>query len=112
MSWWNIALRLRKSPNLRQLAANVADRCETRVAELVGARPAEMSTAEARGYIRARSAVLLRREVGHELRSQRSLPQRAQRRLAELAADDLVWRILTRHVPVRGRVTAPLRRAA
>lgn len=48
---------------VRSLAADAARRCETAVWQQVGERASTMPLAEARGYVRARSAAIVERQV-------------------------------------------------
>ena len=83
----------RISRRIDTLAAAVADQCRDRVYLRLSAHVATMGHAEARGYVRARAAAVVRREVGAVLWAEPALPEWAHRRLLAAATERVVHRV-------------------
>lgn len=79
---------------LRSLAVEAARRCETAVWQKVGQRASTMPLAEARGYVRARSAPIVRRQVELVLVSQPDVVASRRSRVVEQALDAAVVRAI------------------
>ena len=97
---------LRFPTRLEYAAVQVADDSLTEVWDRVSHRAPELSANEARGYIRARAAVVVHRNVNSVLQD---APAHMKNKLTELTMDRLIDSLLQRS---RSVVVAPLRRAA
>jgi hypothetical protein len=96
---------------LRALAAEAARRCETAVWQHVGPRASTMPLAEARGYVRARSAGIVRHQVELVLLGRPELKATSHIRITQDALELAVVRAV--EVMRTRRVAQPaLRRAA
>jgi hypothetical protein len=96
---------------LRAMASDAARRCETAVWQHVGPRASTMPLAEARGYVRARSAGIVRRQVELVLLGRPELSTPTRIRIHTEAHDLAVVRAID--VMRTRAVTQPaLRRAA
>ena len=73
---------------LRAMAADAARRCETAVWQHVGPRASTMPLAEARGYVRARSAGIVRKQVELVLLAKPDLAPKTRLRI-QIEAHDL-----------------------
>jgi hypothetical protein len=80
----------RGEDRLDQLAQRVAERSRVEVSRRICGVTPEMSPAEIRGYIRARSAVVVHREVNLALQRERHLSTSERTRLIEMATEMLV----------------------
>lgn len=96
---------------LRALAADAARRCETAVWQHVGSRASSMPLAEARGYVRARGAAIVRRQVDLVLLSRPQLAEASRARITTEALDLAVVRAIE-VLRTRSAVQPVLRRAA
>lgn len=63
MNLWNWIAEVAGLPTIETAAVEISNRCLPEVWQRVRERVAPMSLAEARGYIRARSLMVVRREV-------------------------------------------------
>jgi hypothetical protein len=77
------------------LARQVAERSCIEVLRRLSGLSSDMSNAEARGYIRTRSAVVVHREVNRLMHCERTLRTTECSRLIELATELLVDHFLT-----------------
>jgi hypothetical protein len=93
------------------LAAEAARRCETAVWQHVGARASTMPLAEARGYVRARSARIVRRQVDLVVLSRPELSATTHARINEDALELAVVRAVE-VMRTRRTIQPALRRAA
>lgn len=96
---------------LKALAADAARRCETAVWQHVGTRVSRMPLSEARGYVRARSAAIVRRQVELVLLSRPQLAAASQARIRAEALDLAVVRAID-VMRTRSAVQPAVRRAA
>jgi hypothetical protein len=96
---------------LRAMAADAARRCETAVWQHVGPRASTMPLAEARGYVRARSAGIVRRQVELVLLERPELAATTRLRIQTEAHDLAVVRAID-VMRTRMTVQPALRRAA
>lgn len=92
MSFWEI-FRCRRERFLEELAGNIAEDCRSAVGERVRHQMESMSEAEARGYIRARTADLVESQA--KARSaQHRLPPPLRGRIMMLATERVVAGVL------------------
>jgi hypothetical protein len=77
-----------------EFAEQLADRCEPEVSRRLAGLSSGMSTAEARGYIRTRAAVVINRQVNLMLRRESSLRQSDRVELIEFTTDLVVEQFL------------------
>ena len=100
LSFW------RPSERLTEIAQRVAERSQREVAQRVAGRTAGMSAAERRGYIRARSAVIIQRESAVAL-AETQQPRAADRAaLVELATNAVIAAVSSATVTSRQRTAA------
>lgn len=102
---------IRDDRTLRAVATDVARRCETAIWQQVAARASTMPLAEARGYVRARSAGIVRRQVDLVLLSRGDVAESSRTRILEQALEAAVVRTID-VVRTRSVVAAPRRQAA
>jgi hypothetical protein len=92
MSFWGI-FRYRRERFLEELAGSIAAECRSAAGERVRVKAEAMSEAEARGYIRARTADLVESQT--KVRSaQHRLPPPLRSRIMVLAAERVVAGVL------------------
>lgn len=75
---------------LAEVAREIADRSQREVTQLVSGQTAGMSAAEQRGYIRARSASVIHREVDLAMHWERHLRAVDRPTLVQLATEAVV----------------------
>lgn len=117
MHWSNLLRRLSGAARLEEVADQSAARARHAVWDRVKKQVGGMGLAEARGYVRARSAAVVHREIDRALQHDASLRGADRARLVELTtfslirmiADQVVFGQAATAVPA---VTAQLRRAA
>jgi len=105
MAFFRLNSRPRTVDRLAKLANRVAERCRSEVAQRILGMEPNMPPCEARGYIRARAAVVVHREVDLTLARERRLRRADRTKLISLAMDALV-------AEVTGRNQTTSRRAA
>ena len=94
MGLFNLITQLRRRERLTIMARRIAERSLDEVARrIVGLSP-EMSAAETRGYIRARAAVVICREVNLLLALGRHVNFDDRTRLTHLATEEVVNRLV------------------
>jgi hypothetical protein len=107
----NLISRLRGDARIAQLAEEVADKSMSPVRERVEDQIAFLGVSEARGYIRARSAAVVRPMVDSLIAVHADVKPAWRSQLVERAADEVARRLLWEELG-RRRETTPLRRAA
>jgi hypothetical protein len=95
----------------RALSLEAARRCETAVWQRVGDRATTMPLAEARGYVRARGAAIVRRQVELVLLSHPETSAVSRVQVLELALEAAVVRAVD-VLRTRSVMPAPRRQAA
>ncbi len=106
MALLNLGARSRTEDKLAKLTRRIVERTRGEVTRrLLGLR-ADMSNAEARGYIRARAAVVVQREVNLALSRERRLKPSDRQRLIGMVTDALVDSIFSQGVTSGHRVAA------
>ena len=106
MALFNLGMRSRSEERLAKLAKRVVERSRSEVTRrLLGLR-ADMSNSEARGYIRARAAVVVQREVNLALGREQRLRPSDRRRLIAMVTDALVNGVFHDGVTLGHRVAA------
>jgi len=90
MGLFNWSFRSADGEQLQGLAARVVQRSLNEVLQRVTALTPEMSPAEARGYIRARAAKVVNREIAAAYAAEPRLRPADRTRLASLVTDSLV----------------------
>jgi hypothetical protein len=100
---WNH--RSDKDDKFRLLARQIAERTVDEVAQRITGLSPEMSTAEARGYIRARAAKVVNREVMLVFKGQR-LTALDQSRVIAMVTDAIVTAILSDRRTLRRMLAA------
>jgi len=90
MAWHDLVKRWSRKSKLDSLADAIAVRKQFAVWEQICHRVGEMTLAEARGYVRARSACLVYAEVDATCRQQRRIDPVVRRQLIRLTADRVV----------------------
>lgn len=90
MALFRLSARSRTVDRLTKLAKRITERCRSEVAQRVLGIEPDMSPCEARGYIRARAAVVVHREVDVTLERERRLGRADRARLISLVTDALV----------------------
>jgi hypothetical protein len=90
---WEFESSVNQDPMI--LARQIAERSCIEVLRRLSGLSSDMSIAEARGYIRTRSAVVVHREVNRMMHSERSLRPSERSKLIELATELLVDHFLT-----------------
>lgn len=115
MAWLSVlSLPVRES-KLRELAHNIAAKCQSAVQARVAGRIGELALAEARGYVRARGSAVIRREVELAVANQprlQSVHQQLFAMASEAAIRQVVWQALRERKQQRPIVAQELRRAA
>ncbi len=96
---------------VRALASDAARRCETAVWQRVGERASAMPLAEARGYVRVRSAAIVGRQVELVLLSHPAVAHVSRFQILELALEAAVVRAID-VLRTRSVAAAPRRKAA
>jgi hypothetical protein len=96
---------------VRALSLDAARRCETAVWQRVGERASTLPLAEARGYVRARSAAIVRRQVDLILLSHPDTSAVSRVQVLELALEAAVVRAVD-VLRTRSVMPVPRRQAA
>jgi hypothetical protein len=107
----NLITRLRGDARIAELAEEIADRSTSLVQERVADRLSLLGVAEARGYIRARSAAVVRPMVDSLIAVHADVKPAWRSQLVERASEEVARRLLWEELG-RRRETTPLRRAA
>jgi hypothetical protein len=107
----NLIARLRGDARIAELAEEIAHRATDGVRERVSLRLGAMSMAEARGYVRARSAAVVRPLVDALIASDAGIKPAWRPQLVEKATMEVARRLLWEEM-ARRRDAAPVRRAA
>ena len=94
MGLFNLITLLRKRERLTRIARRIAERSLDEVARRVVGLSPEMSLAETRGYVRARAAVVIYREVNLLLARERRIHFDDRTRLVRLATEEVVHDIV------------------
>ncbi|MEQ8788612.1 MAG: hypothetical protein RIC55_20045 [Pirellulaceae bacterium] len=105
----------RSESRLRNASRGIAARIRHDVWQRVAERAPSMGANETRGYIRARAASLVQREVDQLYEEDRTLKTRSRPQLIDLASEELVRQIIAHIAAARTATipaTAPRRRAA
>ena len=106
MALFNLGTRSRSEERLVRLTRKIVERSRSEVTRrLLGLR-ADMSDSEARGYIRARAAVVVHREVNLALGSEKRLRPSDRHRLIAMVTDALVNGVFHEGVVSGHRVAA------
>jgi hypothetical protein len=111
MEIFSIIAHLRGDARVAELAETIAEQSLEAVRDRIDGRIASLSMAEGRGYIRARSAAVVRPAVDETLRSNREVKPAWRSQLVERATEEVVRRLLWEELS-RRREAAPARRAA
>jgi hypothetical protein len=115
MMFTNLLASLRSESRLQSASRGIAARIRPQVWLRVAERLPAMGANESRGYIRARAASLVQREVDSLYQEDQTLKTRHRRRLIDLASDELVRQIIAHTAAARSApasATALRRRAA
>jgi hypothetical protein len=94
MGLFNLIAQLRRRERLTIMARRIAERSLDEVARRVVGLGPEMSAAESRGYIRARAAIVICREVNLLLALNRHVHFDDRTRLTHLATEEVVDRLM------------------
>jgi hypothetical protein len=94
-----IIKRLLEDIGVEETAQQIADQCYDNLASPLEQTRLDLRGNQLRGYLRARSAVEIRRQIGDLVSQGRSLPEEMQRELYQFSADRLV-KSLIRQIPV------------
>ena len=97
MAWLSLLPSSVSSAKLREHAHGIAARSQAAIADRVAHRLLELPLSQARGYVRARSASILRREVELLVASQprlRSCREELHRMASETVIRQVVWQML------------------
>jgi hypothetical protein len=111
MEIFNLIARLRGDARIAELAEEIANRAADGVRERVSLRLGALSVAEARGYVRARSAAVVRPMVDALIAGDSGIKSVWRSQLVEKATVEVSRRLLWEEM-ARRRDSAPLRRAA
>ncbi len=106
MALLNLGKRSRSEERLARIANRIVERTRSEVTRRILGLRADMSNSEARGYIRARAAVVVQREVNLVLGRERRLRPSDRRRLIGMVTDALVNGIFGEGVASGHRVAA------
>ena len=109
MRFPEILAKLNGEAKLTQLAQEIACDCRHTVWQRVGSSVVNMSSNQARGYTRARCAVVVRRKVEETARHRRRTSLAWQRKLADRTTDAVVNLVMAQRQAIPAM---PLRRAA
>lgn len=90
MGLFRLNSRSRTVDRLAKLAKRIAERCRDEVVHRILGMEPDMSPCEARGYIRARAAVVVHREVDLTLAREKRLRRADRNRLISLTTEALV----------------------
>ena len=106
MALFNVGTRSRSEERLSKLARRIAERSWSEVSRRILGLHSEMSSSEARGYIRARAAVVVQREVNLAFMHDRRLRAVDRCKLITMVTDALVNSIFREGVSSGHRVAA------
>ena len=115
MMFTSLFASLRSESRLQSASRGIAARVRSQVWLRVAERVPAMGANESRGYIRARAALLVQREVDSLYEEDQTLKARHRRQLIDLASDELVRQIIAHTAAActaPAFATAPRRRAA
>ncbi len=112
MGFFNSIISLTSARQLNECAQIVAQKSYPHVWRRVKHRVLAMTPAEARGYIRAHSAEIIRANVTAMLDSSDSLGDWAREALVERATDDVIWLCVDEVVRLRRERLDGMSRAA
>ncbi len=90
MGLFKLNARPRTEDRLAKLAKRIAERSRSEVVQRILGMEPDMSPCETRGYIRARAAVVVHREVDLTLARERRIRRSDRTKLISLATDALV----------------------
>jgi hypothetical protein len=96
----------RPSERLAEIARQIAERSQPEVSQRVSGGTAGMSAPERRGYIRARSAAVIHREVDRAMLQQPILRAADRPALLQLATDAVITAVACKTPPARRRRVA------
>jgi hypothetical protein len=96
----------RPSERLAEIARQIAERSRQEVSQRVLGGTGGMSAAERRGYIRARSAAVIHREVDQAMLQQPALRAVDRPALLQLATDAVITVVASSTPPARRRRVA------
>jgi hypothetical protein len=96
----------RPTERLAETARQIADRSRQEVSQRVAGATSGMSAAERRGYIRARSAAVIHREVDQAMLQQPSLRAADRPALLQLATEAVTTVVASQLPPARRRRVA------
>ena len=111
MPWIDMLLPVRRHARLKALADQIARASVEAVCRRVEHRLAELGPAEARGYIRARSAAIVEPMTDSLLTRHPARLNAHRERLIAMSRDEVIGQVLQR-IRGRQRQVAPVRRAA
>lgn len=103
MSFLQIFDSLRGIDPVAEAANQLARRTESSVWQRVEHRLAAMSLDEGRGYIRARAAIVIDRQVDVLLAEQRQIAAKDRRALVDRATDVVIARVVEIHLTAKSR---------
>ncbi len=111
MELLNLIAHLRGDSRIADLAEEIADRSMEGVRARVVGRLASLGMAEVRGYVRARSAAVIRPQVEEVMKSAEDVRPAWRPQLIEKATEEVARRIVWEEMGRRRHAT-PQRRAA
>ena len=117
MLWTNLLRQLTGEAKLEEVAEHAAACTRHAVWDRVSLQIDTMGSSEARGYVRARSALVVHREIDRVLRSDPTLKRALRARLIELTTESLIHIVadqisFAQAIPMVQATPAVLRRAA
>ena len=112
MSFIERLRRMPRQPQIKAMAEQIVARSRHAVWQRVRGRVPSMGTNEARGYIRARAAVVMAREIEIELSHHQPVRTSVRSRVEEVAAELMVHVVLSHAHVERRPVFVPRRQAA
>ena len=90
MDWFHFLRPSSAACQIDLLALQVAERCQSAVQARLGLQTSNMKPSEARGYVRARATVVVRRETDVLFSERRELPSRLREELFRQATEQVV----------------------
>ena len=103
MGLFNLIAQLRKRDRLPGIAHRIAERSLDEVARRIVGLGLEMSAAETRGYIRARAAVVIHREVNLLLALDHSVRFQDRTWLTHVATEEVVEALVKQAAQLRAQ---------
>ena len=94
MSWFETLFGFWNAPSPAELARQVAQRSYALVRELVEGHTWTMSRAEARGYVRAKAAPVIRAEIAALIERSGRLGEQGRSSVYNLASDRVIQSVL------------------